>query len=256
MKFSIITPSFNQACFIEDTILSVLNQNYPDFEHIIVDGGSTDGTVEILKKYPHLKWVSEKDRGQSDAINKGFRMASGDIIAWLNSDDYYETNIFNLIDEFFSHNKDCKFLYGGITFIDINKNVLATVNGANISYRNLLNNPDIIRQPSSFWHREVIEKIGVLNENYHVTMDFDFFLRISKKYKLCYLDKNLSYFRSYSENKTQSLKKKQFNEICSVMYSNGDYVGFKTLKFLLGRFLDSLGEHSILRKLFSPLRKN
>ena len=86
---SIITPSFNQGKFIEQTILSVLNQHYPNFEHIIIDGGSTDGSIEILKKYPHLIWKSEKDRGQSEALNKGFEVAKGEIIGWLNSDDVY-----------------------------------------------------------------------------------------------------------------------------------------------------------------------
>jgi len=88
VKISIITPTLNHAQYIEDTILSVKNQDYSDFEHIIIDGGSTDGTVDILKKYPHLIWISEKDSGQSNAINKGFKMASGDILAWINSDDY------------------------------------------------------------------------------------------------------------------------------------------------------------------------
>lgn len=256
MKFSIITPSLNQAEFIEDTILSVLEQEYPDFEHIVVDGGSTDGTVDILKKYPHLKWISEKDRGQSDAINKGFKMADGEILAWINSDDFYEKNIFRDINNYFLQNPDACFLYGGITFIDKEKNLIERVSGDIISYKNLLKNPDIVRQPSSFWRREITEKTGLLNEDYHVVMDYDFFLRISKKYTLHYLDRNLSYFRAYIENKTLSLRKKQVMELCTVLYKNGDFISPKTVKFLLGRYLDSLENGSFLKKMFLPLRKS
>ncbi len=99
---SIITPSFNQAQFIEQTIKSVQNQDYKNIEHIIIDGGSTDGTIDILKKYSGIKWISEKDNGQSDAINKGFSTANGEILAWLNSDDYYDENIITKVVEYFS----------------------------------------------------------------------------------------------------------------------------------------------------------
>jgi len=99
-SISIVTPSLNQGRYIEQTIQSVLLQNYPNFEHIVIDGGSTDGTVEILKKYPHLKWISEKDSGQSEALNKGLKMATGDIIAWINSDDWYAEGAFNNVASF------------------------------------------------------------------------------------------------------------------------------------------------------------
>ena len=101
-KISIVSPSYNQSDFIEEAILSVLHQNYPNFEHIIIDGGSTDRTVELLKKYPHLIWVSEPDEGQSDAINKGFKLATGDIIGWLNVDDYYLADTFQKVNRHLS----------------------------------------------------------------------------------------------------------------------------------------------------------
>ena len=122
LKFSVITPSFNNAQYIEQTIKSVLEQNYPNFEHIVIDGGSTDGTVEILKKHSHLKWVSEKDEGQADALNKGFRMATGDIIAWINSDDWYEPNIFGNIAEWFERNPDKNIVMGDCNLIDPARN--------------------------------------------------------------------------------------------------------------------------------------
>ena len=104
MKISILTPSFNSAQYIERAIKSVMDQNYDDWEHIVVDGGSNDGTVEILKKYTHIKWISEPDRGQSDAMNKAFAMSRGDIIGYLNADDTYEPNIFKIIVEYFNNN--------------------------------------------------------------------------------------------------------------------------------------------------------
>ena len=122
MKISIITPSYNQAAFIERTILSVLNQNYFDLEYIIMDGGSTDGTTEILKKYSDkIIWKSEKDSGQSDALNKGLKIATGYIVAYLNSDDTYELGTLKKIAEFFQNNLGKKWVYGKCKIINENE---------------------------------------------------------------------------------------------------------------------------------------
>jgi glycosyltransferase involved in cell wall biosynthesis len=240
MKISIITPTLNQAMFIEDTILSVKNQDYKDFEHIVIDGGSKDGTIEILKRYPHLRWISEKDNGQSHALNKGFRMATGDILAWLNSDDYYEQNTFSDIVLFFQKNPQCFFLYGDITYIDKNNKTLGVVCGNTITYNKLLSNPDLVRQPSSFWRKEIWQTIGCLNEDLHVVMDYEYFLRIGKKYDLMYLKKNLSYFRYYPENKTNSLAKRQISELRNIMRANAGSVNFRFYRFIARRYYNSL----------------
>lgn len=255
LKISIITPTLNQAEFIEDTIKSVLNQNYENYEHIIIDGGSSDSTLKILQKYPHLKWISEKDNGQADAINKGFRLAGGDIIAWLNSDDFYEENIFDDIVSFFESNPSCKFLYGDITYVNKDKKFLYKLTGANLNYQNLLLHPDIVRQPSCFWHKDVLEQVGFLTENLHVVMDYEFFLRIGKKYEYFYLNRNISFFRSYNENKTNLLLRKQAKELYKVMKYYNPNMNFKSYKFLFGRYLDSLNEENFLRKILNPLRK-
>ena len=119
-KISIVTPSLNQAKFLEKTIQSVLAQNYSDLEYIIIDGGSTDGSVEIIKKYQDkiAYWVSEKDRGQSHGINKGFALATGDIFAWLNSDDTYMPGALHTVAEYFSKDSDLDFLYGDVNLIN------------------------------------------------------------------------------------------------------------------------------------------
>ena len=112
LTFSIVTPSHNQGQFIEDAIQAVLRQKYSEFEHIIIDNRSTDSSIEILKKYGHLKWISEPDKGQSDAVNKGFRMATGDIIGWLNADDIYLPNCFNMISSFLVSHPTVDIVYG------------------------------------------------------------------------------------------------------------------------------------------------
>jgi len=197
MKISIITPSFNQGAFIEETIRSVQEQNYDDIEHIVVDGGSTDGTMAVLKRFPHLRWISEKDEGQSDAINKGFRLAAGDIIAWLNSDDWYERNVLGDVAKYFEEHPDCMILYGDITFVDKEGKRLYAFTGDTLSFDNLVACPDIVRQPSFFWRRELLAESGGVDRSLRLVMDFDFFLRIGRGRRFHYLPRNISYYRCY-----------------------------------------------------------
>ncbi len=255
LKISIITPSLNQGDYIEDSIKSVINQNYKNFEHIIIDGGSTDQTLEIIKKYPHIIWISEKDTGQSNAINKGFKLANGDIISWLNSDDFYDTDVFKVVSDYFNTNGDCYFIYGDITYVDKFKNYKKKIIGGTISFKNLLKNPDLVRQPSSFWRRSVLNEVGYLEESLHVVMDLDFFLRLGKKYEFYYINKNFSYFRTYKENKTSSQVRQQALEIFKVLKKYPRFLGLKSYKFIFGRYLDSLNDKNWIKKIFSILRK-
>ncbi len=245
MKISIITPSYNQASFIERTIISVLEQNYPEFEHIIIDGGSTDNTLNILKKYKHLKWVSEKDKGQSEAINKGFRKATGDIIAFLNSDDTYSKGSFFMVNEYFINNPDKKWACGKCRIININdveirryitlyKNLLLK----RYTYKNLLKE-NFISQPAVFWKRELIEEIGYLNENEHFCMDYEYWLRIGQKYDagiICYY---LSNFRYYPSSKSGSVNKNQFLDELRIAHLYGK-------KYPFSLFLHKLNYYKII----------
>lgn len=237
MKISIITPTLNHANFIEETIRSVLDQHYSNFEHIIIDGGSKDGTLDILKKYKHLIWISEKDNGQSNAINKGFQMASGEIVAWLNSDDYYEKNTFNIVSEYFCSNLNCMILYGNITYVDTKGKYLRSLTGDDISFTSLLKYPDLVRQPSTFWRKIVVDEIGGLDEKLQLVMDLDFFLRIGRRYKLEYINRNLSYFRVYSEGKTLKYQRKQVKEIIKVLHRNIKQIDRTTKRILLRRYI-------------------
>ena len=201
-KISIITPTYNQACFLEDAIQSVLDQNYPSLEYLVFDGGSTDGTVQILKKYErHLQWVSRKDAGQSDALNQGFRQASGDVLAFLNSDDLYEPGALQKVGDFFALRPSAHWVTGKCRVIDsggqeIRKAVTAYKNLwlRLKSYRILLV-LDYISQPATFWRRSVIEKVGLFDESLHFSMDYDYSLRVGQHFKLWFIDTYLASYR-------------------------------------------------------------
>ncbi len=219
MKISIITPSYNQVDFIERTIQSVLSQDYSNIEYIVMDGGSTDGTIDILKKYSNkIIWKSEKDNGQSDAINKGLKIATGDIIAYLNSDDTYEPGAFKKISDFFENNPDKKWAYGKCKIIDKQdreirkpitwyKNLLLK----KYSYKKLLTE-NFISQPATFWRKELLDEIGNFNEQENFCMDYEYWLRIGQKYKAGVINDYLSNFRYYSDSKSGNVDKKQFQD--------------------------------------------
>jgi glycosyltransferase involved in cell wall biosynthesis len=181
-KISILTPSYNQNKYIEENIRSVLAQNYPNFEHIIIDGGSSDNTLEIIKKYAHLKYVSEKDLGQADALNKGIKMSSGDIIGWINSDDYYLKNaFFQVAEEFVSG--DYEWIIGNI----INKYEASgkylyplIPKDFQLTYKSITSQKYIINQQGTFFRKSLIEKAGLWNINYYMAADFDLWLRAIK----------------------------------------------------------------------------
>ena len=203
-KISIITPSFNQAEFIEQNIRSVLSQNYPHVEHIIIDGGSTDGTLEILQRYPHLIYISEPDRGQTHALNKGFEMATGTIVGWLNSDDTYCENIFHAVAGAFQ-SADVMVLYGHGFEIDERGAVRRPLFTRGITNNNLIKywkwNYEYI-QPAFFFRRTVFDDIGYLDERLYYVMDYELFLRLSERYAFLCLDKPLANFRMYEASKT------------------------------------------------------
>lgn len=219
MKISIITPSFNQAAFIERTIQSVLSQNYPNLEYIVMDGGSTDGTVEILKKYSdRIIWKSEKDRGQSDAINKGLGIATGEIVAYLNSDDTYAPSALQKVADFFEHNPEKMWVYGKCKIIDahdqeIRRPITAYKNWLlkDYSYPRLLSE-NFISQPATFWKRQIHAEMGFFNEMEHYCMDYEFWLRIGQKYPAGVINDYLANFRYYSDSKSGGVNKKQFQD--------------------------------------------
>ena len=202
-KISIVTPSYNQGQFIEETIRSVLLQGYPNLEYIIIDGGSTDDSVEIIKKYePWLKyWVSEPDKGQSHAINKGWKMATGEIFAYLNSDDTYLPGAIIAAESFLTEHPDISMIYGNCNFVDEEGKVICTYNGKEFDVKEMLF-ANIIPQQTVFFRDYVLDKIGYLDESLHMTMDMDMWIRIGLKLKLKYIAVLLANMRRYASNKT------------------------------------------------------
>jgi glycosyltransferase involved in cell wall biosynthesis len=203
-KISIVTPSLNQAHFIEDAIASVASQGYPYFEHIIVDGGSEDGTLDILKRSRHLVWFSERDRGQSDALNKGFKRASGEIIGWLNADDIYMPNAVQTVVDFFLAHPNVAMVYGFVNIVDESGDVLRTRYSPDFDLGLLVRGGHCYIQPVTFFRREVFEEVGYLDIELHEAMDFEFFIRVGQKLKIKRIPKILGNFRTHSRSKTFS----------------------------------------------------
>ncbi len=180
---SIVAPSFNQAEFIEETIRSVLLQGYPNLEFIITDGGSTDGAIEIIRKYQRwlAAWVSEPDQGQSDAINKGFRMSHGSILAWVNTDDTYEKGAFAKVGAYFVAHPEIDVLYGNAKITDRMGSVIAELRTVPFSKGAFLyNTVQIAVQSAMFWRREPFFSVGLVDEGLHYAMDVDLLVRFVK----------------------------------------------------------------------------
>lgn len=203
---SIITPSYNQGEFIEETIKSILIQDYPNTEYIVTDGGSTDNTVQILKKYSDkIKWVSEKDNGQADAVNKGIQMANGEIIYWLNSDDVLLPGVITKIVELFEKNPSAQLIYGNSYFIDDQGNIIGNVHVEPFDYKTFAV-IDYIPQPSTFFKKDVYLAVGGIDRNMHYAMDYDLWLKIANDVNVIYYQEYLSYYRLHDNSKTVDKK--------------------------------------------------
>jgi len=216
-KISIVTPSYNQGQYLEDTILSVLGQNYANLEYIIIDGGSTDNSVEIIKKYEKqlFFWVSEKDHGQSDALNKGFKIATGDILGWLNSDDMYMPNVFNFVSQNIGNTKPI-LLFGNA--LHYNEKGVAYSSDVVNQHKELdLKLIDYIVQPSTFWNRLTWERLGGLSTELHFAFDWEWFIRaLDANVEFRPVQKALSIYRLQSSNKTQTGGKRRAQEIFEI----------------------------------------
>lgn len=213
-RISIITPSFNQAGFLERTLCSVLDQNYPNLEYIVIDGGSTDGSVEIIKKYEDrlAYWVSEPDGGQSQALNKGFERATGEVIGWLNSDDLYHSGTLLHVGEWFAEHPQHNVFYGGLSLIDsqdcVHDAVWAGTNDPRYTFWVGLD----VHQQSLFWRRELMDQIGMIDETMRFSMDLDFIVRLLLHGRAGRTRRYLGMFRLHEDAKTATMVEQSWYE--------------------------------------------
>ena len=239
-KISIITPSLNQGQFIDETIRSVLSQNYPDLEYIILDGGSSDNTLSVLESYSdRITWISEKDDGQTSAINKGLQMATGEIVAYLNADDLLLPGTLLKVAKRFMDDTRVMWVTGKCKIIDENgveirqwitayKNLCLQMHS-----RSLLLVMDYISQPATFWRIDVFKRFGPLDESLHFAMDYEYWLRISEKNPLVIIPENLAAFRVHlhSKNMNSGHKKIYVDEEKKIIRQ---YTNSRILQFMHG----------------------
>lgn len=206
LKISVLTPSYNSGKYLEKAIQSVLQQNYPNVEHIVMDAGSTDNTLEILRKYPTVKWVSEKDKGQSDAMNKAFDRCTGDLVVYLNADDYFLDGAFKKVNEVFNEQPELDFLIGGLVEMFENDPTIYPMKYAGTYKKILLHfrygfpyNP-----VAYFYRRSVQEKVGPFPLNEHYAMDYWFLLEALRISKVTQINQVLGVFFKTGLNKTSN----------------------------------------------------
>ena len=262
---SIITPSFNQSRYIEATIRSVLAQDYPNIEYLIVDGGSNDGTVEIIKKYtlesdgagaPLSKnqkqasglrsrsidwWVSEKDKGQTDAINKGFARARGQILAWLNSDDTYEPGAVSAAVKYLQGHPEVGLVYGDCNFINEAGRVIGKFGSAQTDQHLLRQGYVHIPQQTMFFRASLWRQVGPLDPSFYFAMDYDLWTRIAARAELKYVPQTWANFRLHTTGKTIVADDRCWPEMVRVHYRDG------------GSFFSVIVAKYYLRTLIAPL---
>ncbi|WKZ51101.1 MAG: glycosyltransferase family 2 protein [Anaerolineales bacterium] len=241
---SIVTPSFNQARFLEAAIQSALSQDYPRIEYIIVDGGSTDGSADIIKKYSDKLawWVSEKDRGQTDAINKGFARASGQIFAWINSDDTYEPRAVGQAVLFLKDHPEVGMVYADCNYINEEGRVIGKFPAAQTDLPRLRRGYVHIPQQTMFFRAELWKQVGPLDPSFYFAMDYDLWTRIAARAELRYLaGQTWANFRIHASGKTVAADDRCWPEMLRVHYRDG------------GSFFAPIVAKYYVRKLIAPL---
>ena len=203
-KISVITPSYNQAKYLERTIRSVLEQNYPNLEYIVVDGGSTDGSVEIIKAYAHrlAYWVSERDSGQTSAINTGLRRATGEWVGWQNSDDIYYPDALFAVARTAGMEPSADIIIGNIMLIDSDDRPIRDVCYVRPSYQSMIAEGMVLANQAAFWRRGLHADIGWLDESLRYSFDYDWFIRLLKGHGAVHINRILGGFRLHEEAKT------------------------------------------------------
>jgi glycosyltransferase involved in cell wall biosynthesis len=220
---SIVTPSYNQGKYLEETILSVLNQTYSKIEYLVVDGGSSDGSLEILNKYNDRIswWVSEPDHGQTDALNKGFKKARGDIFAWLNSDDLYYPNAVLEAVKYLENHPNVGLVYGDANFVNTDGKIIGKFNAQQTSYQRLRRGEVYIPQQAAFWRAELWRQVGPLDPSFYFAMDYDLWVRLAQVAKIRYTPQLWAKFRLHEAAKTITADDRCWPEMLKVHHRDG-----------------------------------
>lgn len=249
---SIVTPSFNQARYLAATIQSILSQDYPRIEYIIVDGGSTDGSIDLIRKYSHARatvtgrgvswWVSEKDQGQTDAINKGFARANGEILAWLNSDDTYEPGAVAAAVNYLREHPATGMVYSDCNYINERGEVIGKFPAAQTDHRRLRAGYVHIPQQTAFFRADLWRQVGPLDPSFYFAMDYDLWTRIAARAEIKYLaGRTWANFRIHTSGKTIAADDHCWPEMLRVHYRDG------------GSFFAPIVAKYYVRKLIAPL---
>lgn len=255
-RISIITPSFNQAEFLERTILSVLDQGYPNLEYIIIDGGSADGSVEIIRKYADrlAYWVSESDRGQAHAINKGLQRATGEWVAWQNSDDIFYPGTFESLVQEAARSPHADLIIGNMNLIDKNDELLRDLKYVRPTYRSLLAEGMMLTNQAAFWRRKVHDEIGYFDESLNCGFDFEWFLRLLQRYRASHVNEVWGGLRLYENTKTSNIQE-VFDAEYQVILQGRQVSPLARRFFQIRRLLLTLGQGHIKYVLRGLIRR-
>jgi len=250
---SIVTPSFNQAQYLEATVLSVLEQDYPRIEYIVMDGGSTDGSSEILERYSDriAHWVSEPDEGQTDAINKGFDIATGDIFAWINSDDLYRPGAISEAVEFLNNSPEVGMVYGDADFIDEQGEWIGKFPAAKTDYRRLRQGYVHIPQQSTFFRSRLWPLVRPLDTSFYFAMDYDLWVRLAALTPIAYFQRTWAAFRLHSDAKSMASADRCWPEMIRVHNRlDGSLFSIIYLKYFIRRILEPILPYRLFVRLW------
>jgi glycosyltransferase involved in cell wall biosynthesis len=245
-RIAVVTPSYNTARYIGAAVRSVLEQSCQNFDYLVMDGGSTDGTLDVLRGFgDRVRWSSEKDQGQADAIRRGFGRTNGDILAWLNSDDLLNPGAFQTVAEFFASHPQVDVLYGSASYVDAEgKHIAGCVHLEPFSRRRLFYYSDFIVQPAAFFRRSAYDAVGGINPRWHWAMDYDLWIRLAQKHRFAYIPTELARYRWLADNKTATGGFGRVDEIAEMSRTHGlrspAYVELERVNLYASRALDSL----------------
>jgi glycosyltransferase involved in cell wall biosynthesis len=242
-KVTIVTPSFNQACFLEETMRSVLEQDYPNIEYVVIDGGSTDGSAEIIQKYESqlAYWQSQKDKGQTDAINQGFARASGEIFAWLNSDDILLPGAVTAAVRQLQTHPEVGMVYGDCLWINADGKKIGNFPAAQTDLKKLRRGYVHIPQQASFFRADLWKKVGPLDDSFYFAMDYDLWTRLAAEAPLLYVPELWAAFRLHGDAKSIAEDDRCWPEMLRVHYRDGGKkLSLMTLKYTIRKAVQPL----------------